>query len=175
MSVGPRRRTIELCDALNKKNQEEQQKQEMERPNRIFTDLPFTRPEQIAEWVYNNEKNWVELEQLRSTNYATYESTIKFNKSPERVEQVRKCKDYLSRLENPPVYIPPEQIPPKNPEAEFWERMRAPLNPGSAQPALTQTKPREQVVQWVQGNRIIMRPQDREVIPGERMATTRLI
>ena len=62
---------------------------------------------------------------------------------------------------------PPPPLAPPHPEAEFWNRMRMPLNPGSAQPALTQTRPREQTVQWVQGNRIIMRPLDREVMPGE--------
>ena len=50
-----------------------------------------------------------------------------------------------------------------------------PLNAGSAQPALTQTRPHEQAVQWTQGNRIIMRPTDREVMPGERMSSVRIV
>jgi len=60
-------------------------------------------------------------------------------------------------------------------EADFWNRMRMPLNAGSSQPSLTQTQPREQAVQWVQGNRVIMRPADREVQPGEPMASVRIL
>jgi hypothetical protein len=73
---------------------------------------------------------------------------------------------------------PPPPTPstsPPHPEAEFWNRMRMPLNRRSAQPALTQTRPHEQVVQWTQGNRIIMRPTDREVTPGEPMSSVRIV
>ena len=70
---------------------------------------------------------------------------------------------------------PPPPPGPPHPEAEFWNRMRQPLNPGSAQPALTQTPSHEQTVQWVQGNRIIMRPMNREVLPGERMSSVRIV
>ncbi len=42
-------------------------------------------------------------------------------------------------------------------------------------PALTQTRANPQVVQWVQGNRIIMRPENREVMPGEPMSRVRII
>jgi hypothetical protein len=45
----------------------------------------------------------------------------------------------------------------------------------SAQPALTQTHSHEQVPQWVQGNRIIMRPVTREVMPGEPMSSVRIV
>ena len=69
------------------------------------------------------------------------------------------------------------QPPPTlNPYAgQFWMPQTTPSNPGSAQPALTQTTPTPQVVQWVQGNRIIMRPEDRLVSPGEGMTNVRIV
>ena len=79
--------------------------------------------------------------------------------------------------------VPPQRLrdvlfppPPPNPHGgQFWTPATQPLNPGSAQPMLTQTRSHEQVVQWTQGNRIIMRPIDREVMPGERMTNVRIL
>ncbi len=72
----------------------------------------------------------------------------------------------------PPPEVPPPEV---NPYAgQFWMPPTVPLNQGSAQPALTQTPANPQVVQWVQGNRIVMRPEHREVMPGEKMSKVKL-
>ena len=78
---------------------------------------------------------------------------------------------------------PPPPPPPTNPHAgQFFLSPSANNIPNewrqggySAQPALTQTPSHEQTVQWVQGNRIIMRPLNREVLPGERMSSVRIV
>ncbi len=71
---------------------------------------------------------------------------------------------------------PPPPPPAVNVYAgQFWMPPTVPLNVGSAQPALTRTPANPMVVQWVQGNRIIMRPEDREVRPGERMSRIRIL
>jgi hypothetical protein len=59
-------------------------------------------------------------------------------------------------------------------QPRITNRVDVPVTRVSAQPALTQTAPNPQVVQWTQGNRIIMRPEHREVMPGERMASVRI-
>ncbi len=75
-----------------------------------------------------------------------------------------------------PAPLPPPPPPAVNVHAgQFWMPPTAPLNPGSAQPELTRTPANPMVVQWVQGNRIIMRPEDREVRPGERMSRIRIL
>lgn len=48
-------------------------------------------------------------------------------------------------------------------------------NPGYVPPALTPTQTTPQTVQWVQGNRILMRPENREVRPGEPVVGVRIL
>jgi hypothetical protein len=71
---------------------------------------------------------------------------------------------------------PPPPAPAVNVYAgQFWMPPTAPLNAGSAQPELTRTPANPMTVQWIQGNRIIMRPEDREVRPGEPMSRIRIL
>lgn len=135
-----------------------------QRRGKLIEGMAFTTPEEIVEWVYSQENNFREAEE-KSKNDSNLRHWLMVVRTPERLEQIKKCKEYIATLENPPVYNPPpkKEEKPRNCEAEFWERMRAPLNPGSASPALTRTPSHERTVQWVQGNTIYMRPPSKEV------------
>lgn len=58
---------------------------------------------------------------------------------------------------------------------QFWQpKTNAPYT-YAVNPALTRTVPNPHVVQWVQGNKVIMRPENREVMPGEQTTSIRIL
>ena len=83
----------------------------------------------------------------------------------------------------PPIHLRNEPPPPPSKpcagqscgrQCPYCFPTQGPVGVYAVNPSLTQTRPNPQVVQWVQGNRIIMRPENREVMPGESMSSVRI-
>ncbi len=169
MSLQPSLENIAWC-AAQKKKQEERIK-EAEELKKQFHPVPellgYTTSEQLAEWVAGCEARWKTI-----PNYPWETQKYMYTEKARHEPIVEKCKRYLQEHPVDPSKVQPSPTPVNRPDVHSYAVR--PLNPGSAQPALTHTRPTSQVVQWVQGNRIIMRPEDREVLPGERMSRVRI-
>lgn len=139
-------------------------------------------------WDFMNKQRFYQTDQHGMTSvfdYITIDMALEsynqnYNqnaKKPSKYEKLLSIGRPEEALKYHPNYNPVEikKTPENSFPGQFWMPLTTPLNPGSAQPALTRTIPRENVVQWSQGNRIIMRPQDREILPGERMSTVKII
>lgn len=122
-----------------------------------------------AQWIESNENLWADCERR-----GDLESLRRF-KTDERLELVDRCRRFIASSSTPVTYTPPPVPERAAHPGQFWQpKTNAPYT-YAANPALTRTAPNPQVVQWTQGNRLIMRPENREVAPGEPTTSVRIL
>ena len=92
------------------------------------------------------------------------------------LEHARKQEEDFIRKQKMSDTARPSPVPERAEHpGQFWQpKTNAPYT-YAVNPALTTTAPSPQVVQWTQGNRVIMRPETREVMPGETMNTVKIL
>lgn len=121
------------------------------------------------QWIEANERLWADCERR-----GDLESLRRF-KTSERLVLVDRCRNFIANSSTPVTYVPPPVPERAAHPGQFWQpKTNAPYT-YAVNPALTRTAANPQVVQWVQGNQIIMRPENREVMPGERMNRVRIL
>jgi len=122
-----------------------------------------------VQWVESNERLWADCE-----SRGDLESLRRF-KTPERLVLVDRCRRFVANTSIPVTYTPPPVPERAAHPGQFWQpKTNAPYT-YAVNPALTKTAPNPQVVQWKQGNTLIMRPENRELMPGEPTRRVRIL
>jgi hypothetical protein len=112
MSIPPRSKTVAFCNSLN--NQQMLKQIEEDKKIKLIEGLPFTDAYEILQWVTSNEKGWEEAEK-NASKQEHLRQWLMVARSPERLAQIKKCKEYLSTLKEPPT------PPPTKEEKEYAE------------------------------------------------------
>lgn len=146
------------------------QKEERNKVECLIPGLPDVKNiNDAVQWIEGNERLWAECEKRGDLD------SLRRFKTPERLVLVDTCRKFVADSSTSVTYVPPPVPERAAHPGQFWQpKTNAPYT-YAVNPTLTTTAPAPQVVQWTQGNRIIMRPENREVMPGETMNTVKIL